>query len=152
VIAPLFVRFLVYGLLGWALEIVWTGLGRLLQRDWDLQGRTYLWMFPIYGSAAFLLEPAHNLMRGLASPVRGLIWVVLIFAVEYGTGYLIRRLTGHCPWDYSRARWSVHGLIRLDYAPAWLAVGFLFERLHDRLVPLTPWLHAAMLGLPALRP
>lgn len=147
------VRFVIYGLLGWALEIVWTGTGRFLERrDWDLQGRTYLWMFPIYGSAAFLLEPAHNLIRGLAWPVRGALWVLLIFGVEYLTGYLLRRATGRCPWDYSRARWSVHGLIRLDYAPAWLAVGFLFELLHDRLVPLTPWIQAAMLGVAAWRP
>ena len=147
------VRFLVYGLLGWALEIVWTGLGGFLtHRDWGLQSRTYLWMFPIYGSAAFLLEPVHNAARGLAWPLRGALWVLLIFAIEYATGYALRRLTGRCPWDYSAARWSVHGLIRLDYAPAWFVAGFLFEAAHDRLVWLTPWLQAAVLGLPALRP
>ncbi|MHB9146107.1 MAG: putative ABC transporter permease [Symbiobacteriia bacterium] len=150
----MFSRFLMYGLLGWGIEILWTGVGGfLLHRDWRLQGKTYLWMFPIYGSAAFLLEPLHNSVRSLAWPARGLIWVIAIFAIEYATGYLLRRLTGRCPWDYRPARFAVHGLIRLDYAPAWLVAGFLFERAHDRLVLLTPWLQAAFLGSPPfLRP
>ena len=43
------------------------------------------------------------------------------------TGWLLRKL-GVCPWDYSDAPLNIDGLIRLDYAPAWFAVGLLFER------------------------
>jgi len=46
-------RFLVYGLLGWSLEIFWTGLGSILRGEWRLVGYTYLWMLPIYGLAVF---------------------------------------------------------------------------------------------------
>lgn len=48
-------------------------------------------------------------------------------------GWGLRRATGRCPWDHSYARWNVDGLIRLDYFPVWVVLGFLLERLHDAL-------------------
>jgi len=100
------------------------------KRDPRLAGHTTLWMFPIYA----LVYPALNALwpRIAAWPwfARGLLYVPLIYAVEYASGWLIRKSTGRCPWDYGKARWSVHGLIRLDFAPLWLGAGFLFEKLY----------------------
>lgn len=124
-------RFLLYGMLGWCLEVVWTGLGSLLAGDARLAAHTYLWMFPIYGMAV-LFEPVHDRLRSLPWPVRGLAWMALFFAVEYVTGWLIRQLVGVSPWQY-HGRWQVDGLIRLDYAPVWFAAGLMFERVHDFL-------------------
>lgn len=141
------IRFLLYGLLGWALEVTWTSLGNLLpgrRTDWTLPGKTYLWMFPVYGLGGLLLEPAYPRVVGLPWLLRGPVWVLLIFAVEYATGWLLSRLLGRCPWDYSGTRFSIHGYIRLDYAPAWLVVGFLFERLYPVLLELTPYIAAAV--------
>jgi uncharacterized membrane protein len=126
-------RFLVYGVTGWGLEMIWTGAGSLLHGDLMLRGFSYLWMFPIYG-LAFFLEPLHEELRPWPWFVRGLIWMGIFFTIEYSSGWLLRSLLGSCPWDYSGARFSVDGLIRLDYAPAWFAAGFLFERLHDALL------------------
>ena len=42
--------------------------------------------------------------------------------------------------------WSIHGLIRLDYTPAWLVMGLAAERLHDFLVELTPAVQAPLEG------
>ena len=143
------IRLVMYGLLGWGMEIVWTaGREKItgVQRDWKLRGTTYLWMFPIYGGAmALLFEPVHDAIRPWPWPLRGLLYVVGIFAVEYATGWLLRRLTGACPWDYSgRSRWQVHGLIRLDYAPAWFLAALAAERVHDFLVALTPAIRSAL--------
>lgn len=124
-------RFVIYGLLGWNMEILYTGLGAALRGNPRLEGHTYLWMFPIYGLAVFL-EPLHDAMRYLNWYLRGLIWVLVIWALEYATGGLIRTLVGTSPWIY-RDGWQVDGLIRLDMAPLWFAVGLLYERLHDRL-------------------
>ena len=145
------IRFVVYGLLGWDMEIVWTATREKIkgiQTGWRLQGTTYLWMFLIYGGALLLLlEPVHNALRDWPWPLRGLIYVAGIFTVEYATGWLLRRLTGACPWDYTgHSRWSVHGLIRLDYAPAWLVMGLAAEWVHDFLVTLTPAIQAALLA------
>ena len=46
-------RFLIFGCLGWCIEILWTGFHSLLLGDGALTAKTYLWMFPIYGAAAF---------------------------------------------------------------------------------------------------
>ncbi|MCL4515807.1 MAG: putative ABC transporter permease [Firmicutes bacterium] len=125
-------RLIIYGLLGWIMEIIWTGLGSAIHGNWRLVGKTYLWMFPIYGLAVFL-EPIHDRIRPLPAWVRGLIWMAVIFAIEYLAGWVLKLVTGSCPWDYSRTPYSINGFIRLDYAPAWFAVGLLFERVHDEV-------------------
>ncbi len=125
-------HFIIYGLLGWCLEIIWTGVGSLLDGDVCLTARTYLWMFPIYG-VVILFEPLHDIIRYWPAWRRGTVWMLLYFAVEYLTGWLLSVVLGTVPWDYSLAALNIHGLIRLDYAPAWFAAGLLFEKVHDRL-------------------
>jgi len=126
-------RFILYGFAGWCTEIFWTGLGSMLSGDLKLQGWTYIWMFPIYGMAIFL-EPVHDRIRSWPVILRGGVYALLIFVIEYSTGWLLEVFTGICPWDYSGTPFSVNGFIRLDYAPAWFAAGILFERLHDMLI------------------
>lgn len=142
------IRFVIYGLLGWCVEIVWTALASTLngtQRGWRLAGVTYLWMFPIYGLLAPIYEPAHDALRSQPWLVRGLIYAVGFMAIEYVSGWLLRRLTGACPWDYTgRCRWHARGLVRLDYAPLWALFGLALEPVHDLLLTLTPAIAAAL--------
>lgn len=125
------IRFFIYGLFGWGMEVAFTGLGSAMRGNLRLEGHTYLWMFPIYGLAVFL-EPLHHAMRPWPWYVRGLAWVLVIWVLEYATGAAIRALVGSSPWIY-REGWQVDELIRLDMAPLWFIVGLFFERLHDRL-------------------
>lgn len=125
-------HFIIYGLLGWCIEIIWTGLGSLINGDVSLTAKTYLWMFPIYGLAIFF-EPVHDRIRLWPVLARGCIWMMLCFTVEYFTGWGLRNILGSVPWDYSRSPYNVDGLIRLDYAPAWFVAGLLFEKVHDLL-------------------
>src|SRR5215210_4344357 len=142
------VRFLIYGALGWCVEIVWTALGTTLdpeRRNWRLVGVTYLWMFPVYGLLAPLYEPLHDGIRAWLWPLRALIYGLGFMAVEYVAGWLLRKFTGSCPWDYTgRARWHLHGLMRWDYGPLWAALGLGLEPVHDFLVRLTPAIYAAL--------
>ena len=143
----MWIRFVLYGLLGWSAEIVWTAATDLVrsgQRDWRLRGYTSLWMFPIYGLVAPLYEPAHDLFRSWPWVARGLLYLLGIWAVEYATGWLLRRLTGKCPWDYSHLRGHLHGLVALEYAPVWFLFGLALEPVHDFLVRLTPVLQRAL--------
>lgn len=127
-------RFIIYGLMGWTMEIFWTGIGSLLKGDPSLRGFSYLWMFPIYGLALFL-EPVHQRIRGLPWYIRGFIWTGMIFSVEFISGTIIKFAVGVIPWDYTgESPYQVYGLIRLDYAPAWFLAGLLFEKLHDFLL------------------
>ncbi|WP_141588073.1 MULTISPECIES: hypothetical protein [unclassified Myxococcus] len=130
-------RFLVYGCVGWVLEVMFTGTGAALKKDRNATARTYLWMHPIYGGTALALEEVSARLKPLPRPLRALVYTGLIFGAEYGTGWLLKRLLGRCPWDYAPHRWSVHGLIRLDYAPAWYLTALLFEPVRDTLLHVT---------------
>jgi len=130
-------RFLLYGCTGWVLEVLFTGAGAALKRDRSATAQTYLWMHPIYGGTALALEEVSARLKPLPRPLRALAYTALIFAAEYGTGWFLKRLLGRCPWDYSGSRFSVHGLIRLDYAPAWYLTALLFEPVRDTLLHVT---------------
>jgi len=115
---------------GLAFEVVFTAsLDFLETRDRRLLGYTYLWMIPVYMivyPACWWLYPKVAAWPWLA---RGLFYTALIFAVEYASGWLIRKAVGKCPWEdgYYKARWGVHGLIRLDFTPAWVAASLVYE-------------------------
>ena len=97
-------NFFVCGLTGWCMEILFTSTGSFLKQDKRLIGRTSVWMFPIYGTAA-VIAPLYHSIKNLPALLRG------------------------CPWDYSHAKTNIDGVIRLDYAPLWMAAGLLFERI-----------------------
>lgn len=120
-----FHNFIKCGFVGWCMEILFTALDSLRRRDMTLMGKTSIWMFPIYGCAA-VLAPVSRLLRGRSFWVRGLTYMGLIFSGEYLTGRLLEKKT-LCPWDYSRCRWNIRHLIRLDFAPCWFGAGLLFE-------------------------
>lgn len=126
-------RFVVYGFIGWCMEIIWTGLQSLMQRDVKLIGRTSIWMFPIYGLTVFF-EPLCAKLKQRHIAFRGGVYTICIFIIEFVTGSLLKKLLGVCPWDYGKRRFSVKGLIRLDYAPAWFTAGLIFESLYHFLV------------------
>ena len=124
-------RFLAYGVLGLGVEVVFTSMARALRvRDRRLVGQTYLWMLPIYGAGGLLLERLHARLvrRGVSPPLRALAATFAILAWEYGTGSLLRRALGECPWRYRRGV-TLRGYVRLDYAPYWYAAALLFELL-----------------------
>ena len=95
--------FLLCGLCGWCMEILFTALHSLRRRDLRLTGNTSLWMFPIYGSAC-LLAPFKRLFEHLniSRPGRGLFYMAMIFTVEYLSGRLLWK-HGLCPWDYGKS-------------------------------------------------
>ncbi|MCX7922173.1 MAG: hypothetical protein N3B21_09210 [Clostridia bacterium] len=124
-------RFIIYGLVGWSMEVIWTGLYSLINGDLRLGAFTNLWMFFIYGSAIFL-EPIHDIIYEWRWPVRGLIWVVIIWGIEFTSGLVLKSVLGLSPWIYT-GPFAIDGLIRLDFGPAWFVAGMVFERIHRTL-------------------
>lgn len=122
--------FFLCGLLGWCLEIFWTGLSSLRRRQMKLEGHSSFWMFPIYGSAS-LLGPLSRRLKGKSVWVRGTIYAASIFLVEFFSGSILKR-RDWCPWDYSKAKWNYKGIVRLDYLPVWFVTGLLYERILNR--------------------
>jgi len=82
---------MIYGLLGWCLEVFWTGAGSMLKGDVKLTSQTYIWMFFIYGSALFL-EPIHDIIKRWRWPIRGFLWVVIIWGIEYTSGFFLKTI------------------------------------------------------------
>ena len=124
-------KYIIYGLLGICLEIFWTGLESLLKNDYTMVGKTYIWMFFIYGLGAFL-EPVHNKIRTYNILFRGIIYMLIIFCIEFITGLILKHLIGVCPWHY-RGAGSFYGIISLSFIPIWFCTGLLFEKVHDFL-------------------
>lgn len=145
-------RFFVYGLIGWAVEILWTGLPKRTPIDWTLSGHTQWWTFPLYGQIATLYEPLHDHVRRFPFFLRGLAYATGFIAVEYVAGIAIRMLTGKIPWDYTgKTRWEYKGATRLDYAPLWFLFGLVLEPIHDYLSSVTPALLKAERSFPESR-
>ena len=123
-------RVLLLCALGIAMEVLFTAFADYPDdRDLRLRGYSYAWMAPIYAlvyPACAVLYPRLSVYPLL---VRGFAYMIVIYAVEYGSGWALRRLVGECPWEsgYRKTRWNVHGLIRLDFAPAWMAAALVFE-------------------------
>ena len=123
-------NFFICGLTGWCIEIIFTSLGAFLQGDLRLIGQTSLWMFPIYGLAAFI-KPLYEVIKKLPLLLRGCIYSFCILTCEYISGMLLKK--HHlCPWDYSNSPTNINGVIRLDYAALWALAGLLFERIVTR--------------------
>ena len=120
-------NFFLCGLTGWCMEILFTSMNAFRQRDLRFIGQTSLWMFPIYGLAAFI-RPLYAIIKKLPLLIRGSIYSIGIFTCEYITGSFLKK--HHlCPWDYSKSPANINGVIRLDYAPYWMLAGLIFERI-----------------------
>ena len=128
----LLLHFLAYGIFGWAVEILFTGItDSCKNKNWQLKGVTYLWMFPIYGFGGLLFEVVHIyfLEQQLHWLVRFPLYLIGLYLVEFMAGYLLLKLTGNYVWKYE-GRYQIAHLVNLAYAPLWIAFLIVFEKLH----------------------
>lgn len=113
------------------MEIFWTSLESLKNGDIRLIGYSNAWMLLVYGLAVFL-EPLHDIMKHWNVFIRGMIWMVLIWGIEYTTGIILHTILGVYPWYYT-GKLAIDGLVTLAFAPAWFVAGLIFERIHTTL-------------------
>ena len=55
--------FLKCGVIGWCMEIIWTGFHAICRQEWKMTGQSSLWMFPIYGCAACIGPVSRGLKK-----------------------------------------------------------------------------------------
>jgi hypothetical protein len=94
-----------------------------------LAGMTYVWMAFIYAPIPLLGVLFYDKVKHIAFWLRLPMYVAIIYAVEFTSGYLLQLITGKCPWYYTEGI-NVMGLIRLDYFPAWLLFAWMVERVY----------------------
>lgn len=124
-------RFVLCGLVGWCMEVFWTGLHSVFSGELTMIGKTSLLMFPVYGCAA-IIRPLSSRFAAFPLAIRGCIYTAGIFTVEFISGSVFR-FFHICPWDYSNAPLNYKGLIRLDYAPLWFTAGIFFEKILQKV-------------------
>lgn len=133
---PLWVMFIVFGCVGITAEIFFTSATDTCAKflanetyDLKLAGKSYAWMFLIYGSAALLFNTFFGLIENWNIFLRMLLIVLTIYLVEYISGFILETTTGTCPWKYYEGI-HINGYIRLDYFPFWLIFAFVIEKLY----------------------
>ena len=94
-----------------------------------MAGSSYVWMAFIYGLIPVLGLLLHDKAKQLVWWFRLPLYVIIIYVIEFTSGYLLQVITGDCPWHYTTG-WNVMGLIRLDYFPAWLFFAWLTEQIY----------------------
>jgi len=94
-----------------------------------MAGTSYVWMAFIYGLIPVLGILLHDKVKPLPVWLRLPLYVLVIYVIEFTSGYLLQCITGRCPWLYTGG-WNMMGLIRLDYFPAWLVFAWLVERIY----------------------
>jgi hypothetical protein len=126
-------RAFLYGITGLTLEILWTGFCAFVRGDMSMTAHTSLLMLPIYSMVVFL-EPLFDMrLSGVPRFIRGLSYLLMIFACEYFSGKLLGIL-GICPWYYDSTL-SIDGVIRADYAPLWFFAGLMYEEIYYKISP-----------------
>lgn len=135
-------RFVTYGILGWGIEVCFTAVRDALTGTGGpaLEGRSYVWMHPIYGAGGLAGEAVAGALRGRPWWVRGAAYAATFWTVEAASGELLRRSTGDVPWgpEYRSYPDSLgNGLVRASYAPYWAVAGLALERVSPVLRRLT---------------
>jgi uncharacterized membrane protein len=128
-------RFLIFGLMGLLMELLFGVAGDLIRQDWDLRGGSSLWMIIDYGLFGLILMPiARRLMAfGIPLPVRAVFYMLFIFFVEYTSGILFHKVMGIHVWNYDHLAYNLHGQIAPHFIPAWYALGLAGEWLYRRV-------------------
>ena len=127
-------RLAVYTLAGFTAEVAISAVHDVWRKK-PVRFRTSPWMLPIYSLLLPLFEPVHDAVRDRSWATRGTVYGLGFLGVEYGSGAAFRRVLGDAPWDYSDAKYHLHGLVRPDYFFQWAAMGLALEPLHDALTP-----------------
>ena len=128
-------RFVIYGAFGCLMEVAFTGLWQLRNKNMRLTSTTSIWMFFIYGMVV-VLEPFFRVLAPTNFLFRSLVYATCIYVGEFAAGMLLKKAR-ICPWDYSHCPVHVKGVIRLDYLPAWMLAGLIFERVYWGIMSFT---------------
>ncbi|MFH0875632.1 MAG: hypothetical protein V1859_06855 [archaeon] len=132
--------FLVFASAGITLEVLWSSFHSLSgKKNKRLTGKISAWMLLIYGSIYFIVLFVQSFAGEWHIALRWIIYSLFITTGEFTSGYLIKKITGIAPWDYSRndpydgigskKRFNFMGLICLEYAILWGGFGLLAEQL-----------------------
>lgn len=154
-------RFVLYGFVGLASEVIFYTLVRvgrmipgvelLFRFSWKVDprlgldgvwkaplvalfGQCSLWMFLVYGLAAFfLIERVYRRLYAYPVLLRAAAYGLVILAFEAASGLAFERLTGFKIWYYDDPL-NVLGMTSLAIGPIWMVTGLLVELIYRELM------------------
>jgi len=130
------ILFLVFSFFGVGVEVFFSSIHDYIRfRDISFKGRSYLWMFPIYGAWGLIIEPLYRLIYFIPFVFRGLIYMAVIFAGEFIYGFILKLIIKKCPWEY-RGRGALLGVINILYLPFWLVFGYISEIIYRAVISI----------------
>ena len=146
-LSALFLYFILYSFLGWAME---TAYCSVLQRRFVMRGFLYGPICPIYGVGALMMILFFKPLTGNLV-VFYLVSTVSMSAWEYFVGWLLETTTHMKYWDYSNHRFNLHGRISLFICLWWGVLSYVtIFHIHPfvaGLVALAPTLVRQILAL-----
>lgn len=123
---PVYRAFL-YGMSGFTAEILFTAAKTILN-DYNLQGYTQIWVFPLYVIGCFGVEKFEQQIKHRHFLLRAIFWMSIFYSLEYTGGNIAQYLTGHCPWQYTGSTAFAGGILNGLHAPVWGALGLIAEQ------------------------
>ncbi|MDD5660253.1 MAG: hypothetical protein PHR39_09645 [Actinomycetota bacterium] len=128
---------MIYSFFGVGIEIIFTSIHDYIRyKDIALKGRSYLWMFLIYGCFGLIIKPLYPLISFIPFVIRGLIYTAIIFVGEFAYGFLLKLIIKKVPWEY-KTRWSILGIVNLAYLPFWLLLSYILELIYRCFLKIT---------------
>jgi len=132
-------RLAAFGCLGFIIEVIFTGSKSVLRGHYDAPARTYLPCFFVYGTGGMLLEKLDSTISWNIF-LKAIPFTGAIFAVEFIFGLVLIQWLGLRLWKYTIEetgeeihRFSILGLVRVDYAVYWYGLSVLFIYFSPRI-------------------
>jgi hypothetical protein len=144
VIAPLslgemkyLILMLLFSFFGVGTEVFFTSIHDYLKsRDISLKGRSYLWMFLVYGAYGLIISPLYNAISDIHLFLRALVYTAVIFSGELGFGLFFKLILKKCPWEYPTGK-TIKKVVKLNYLPFWFVFGIASEYLYRGFIYIT---------------
>ena len=89
--------------LGMTTEVFFKAISDFITGEGSLRlmGHTYIWMAFIYALIPVLMLNIYPKVADFSLLVRMLIFVGMVYLIGFSAGFLLDKLTGQCPWEYT---------------------------------------------------
>jgi uncharacterized membrane protein len=123
--------------IGITMEVIATSIMDFVKsRDPRLKGETYLWMLPVYAVVPSIYIFVQSTFPDINWVVKGLVYMLAFYLLEFIAGLLIKALVGVSPWNYKTYRFHYKEVICLEYAPVWFIYGIVGEKYFGFLISI----------------
>lgn len=126
-LSQLFLRFIIYSVLGWVCEMLYcfAGSGKVVNRGF-LKGP----YCPVYGIGSVIMVQMLDNVN--THPLLALVVVIVVSAsLEYFTSWLLEAMFGIRWWDYSKRRFNLNGRICLKNSLLFGVLGMVLVYIVD---------------------